>query len=202
MLSYPLRSGIDLTGLPGTSGSMTNSTIADCVVQDVDPGGNVLWQWDALNHLDPVHEPASPINPVTVNGQSVYDVFHCNSADAGPNGDVLVSLRHTNAIYDVRRSDGKVQWKLGGTSSDPDGAELITAPGDPDGGFVMQHDARFLPNGNVTLFDNQNALTGYPARARAVAEPPHAHRVDRLVVRHADRRRELLHGRRPRAARR
>ena len=43
MLSYPLRGGIDLTGLtptpPVTPAPGPNSNIADCVIQDIDPAG-------------------------------------------------------------------------------------------------------------------------------------------------------------------
>ncbi len=123
-----------------------------------------MWQWDAVDHVDPVTEPAIPISPQPVNGQNVYDVYHCNSADPGPNGDVLISMRHANALLDVRRSDGKVQWKLGGTPTNKDGAELMTIANDPDGGTLMQHDARFLPDGHVTVFDNRNLTDGHAAR--------------------------------------
>ena len=39
LMSYPLKRGVDLTGLSGSPPPGPNSTIADCVVQDVSPGG-------------------------------------------------------------------------------------------------------------------------------------------------------------------
>src|SRR6185437_10373036 len=53
LLSFPMKSGVDLTGLTGSPTPGPNSTIADCVVQDVDPQGNLLWQWAASDHFDP-----------------------------------------------------------------------------------------------------------------------------------------------------
>jgi hypothetical protein len=165
LLSYALKDGVDLTGLSGNPTPGPNSTIADCVVQEVDPGGNLVWQWTGSDHIDPVTETTmSPVPTSTVNGKTVYDVFHCNSIDADASGNVLVSARHTNAIYDIRRSDGTVVWKMGGKPSNKDGASIITVQNDPYGSFVQQHDARFLPNGDVSVFDNQNAQTGRAAR--------------------------------------
>jgi hypothetical protein len=80
VLSYPLRSGIDLTGLDTTPTPGPNSTIADCVVQDIDPAGNLAWQWTGSDHIDAKTESlAAP--SATHGGQNVYDPFHCNSID-------------------------------------------------------------------------------------------------------------------------
>jgi Arylsulfotransferase (ASST)/PQQ-like domain len=166
LLSYALKGGVDLTGLAGNPTPGPNSTIADCIVQEVDPQGNLVWEWRGSEHLDPRTETAqSPVDSATVNGTPVYDVFHCNSIDQHPNGNLLVSARHLNAIFEINRSDGKVLWKMGGTPTNKDGAEIITILDDPYGGIVQQHDARYLPNGNISLFDNQRPQNGHPARA-------------------------------------
>lgn len=152
LFSYRLKRGVDLTGLSGDPPPGPNSTIADCVVQDVAPGGQLVWEWRASDHVDIVAENQSP-GKTNVAGETVYDVFHCNSIDVTPSGDLLVSLRHLSAVMLVRRSDGKVLWKLGGNPVSGDGAPLIQVQNDP--GFHFQHDARMLPNGHVTLFDNE-----------------------------------------------
>lgn len=154
MLSYPLKRGVDLTGLPGAPSAGPNSTIADCVVQDVDRQGNLVWQWTASDHFDPITETTSPA-PTVVGAETVYDVFHCNSIDPNPNGNVLVSARHLNAVFEIRRSDGKVLWKMGGTPANHDGAAIIAFTNDPLNGIVQQHDARYLPNGHVSVYDNR-----------------------------------------------
>ena len=155
LLSYPFKSGVDLTGLPGNPAPGPNSTIADCVIQDVNPQGNLVWQWTASDHIDPVAENTFPA-PTTINGQTVYDVYHCNSIDADSSGHLLLSVRHTNAVFDIRRSDGKIVWKLGGKPTNKDGAQIITIQNYPQGSINAQHDARYLPNGHVSLFDDQS----------------------------------------------
>jgi hypothetical protein len=166
LLSYALTGGVDLTGLAGNPTPGEGSTIADCIVQEIDPQGSLVWQWIGSEHLDPKTETTqSPVDSVTIDGTPVYDVFHCNSIDVHPNGNVLVSARHLNAIFEIRRSDDKVAWKMGGTPTNRDGAAIVAIENDPYGGVVQQHDARYLPNGNITLFDNQAAFTGNAARA-------------------------------------
>ncbi len=167
LLAYRIKTGVNLTGLPAENGNPApgaNSTMADCEVQEVDPQGQLVWQWDASDHIDPLTETTFPDSHI-VNGQLVYDVYHCNSIDANATtGDLLVSARHTDAVFDIRRSDGKVVWKLGGTPTNKDGAQLIPITGYAQSTIRRQHDARFLPNGDISLFDNQFPLAG-PAQA-------------------------------------
>jgi hypothetical protein len=163
LLSYPLKRGVDLTGLQATPTPGPNSTIADCVVQDVDPQGGLVWQWTGSDHLDPVSE--TTVAPsLNLNGETVYDVFHCNSIDERATGDVLVSARHLNAVFEIRRSDGRVVWKMGGKPVNKDGADIIAIQNDPAGGIVLQHDARYMPGDHISLYDNRNAQGTVPAR--------------------------------------
>jgi hypothetical protein len=166
LLSYPFKSGVDLTGLVGYPDAGPGSTIADCAVQEVDPSGRLVWDWRASDHIDPVRETTSPGTATQLGDQTVYDVFHCNSIDPNPNGNLLLSVRHANAVFEIRRSDGRLLWKLGGTPVNKDDATIIRIQNDPDGGFVQQHDVRYLPNGHISLFDNQTSL---PARAMEYA---------------------------------
>jgi hypothetical protein len=161
LMSYPFVSGVDLTGLPGDPPPGEDSTIADCVIQEVTPDGQLVWEWAASEHSDVVAENMQP-TPINVNGTLIYDVFHCNSIDVAPSGDVLVSHRHLNALYLISRTTGNVVWKIGGKPSTPDGGTYLEITNDSLA-FFQQHDARLLPNGNLTVFDNQN-IGGPPAR--------------------------------------
>ena len=163
MLSYPLVSGVDLSAF----GLGTNQTIADCAIQELDPNGNLVWQWRAYsdNHVD-IHEsltqPAHTVGLITV-----YDPFHCNSVDVSPTGDVLVSARHMSSVLLINHSgtnagvakDGIV-WKLGGTPTNKDGAKVLQILNDPESTISGQHDARFQPNGDVSLYDDQTFTMG------------------------------------------
>ena len=70
-------------------------------------------------------------------------------------GRVLLSARDTSAIYLVdRRHAGTILWTLGGKASD-----FRLGPG---ARFWFQHDARMLPGGRVSLFDDE---AGPPQKA-------------------------------------
>lgn len=163
LLSFPTVTGVNLTGL-NSYGS--NSTIFDCVVQEVDPRGNLVWDWRASDHADPTKE--SRILQGAGTDASPADVYHCNSIDVNANGDVLISFRHMNAVFLVSKTTGNVVWKLGGTPYNKDGAQILTIQGDSEGAFYMQHDARFQPNGDISLFDDHSAASGSVGVARGV----------------------------------
>lgn len=159
MLSSPLRPNVDLTAL----GLGPSGTIVDCVAQEVNRNGHLVWQWRASDHIG-VGESTHPVL-AQVNGQVVYDVYHCNSIDTDQDtGNVLISSRHTDAVYLVNKSSGVVIWKLGGTSSSRDHAQILKIQDDPAGAFHAQHDARFQSDRGISLYDDQSWNTSSPAR--------------------------------------
>jgi hypothetical protein len=102
----------------------------------------VLFEWHSIDHVRLVesyyHLPRNP--------DGLYDYFHVNSIEVEPNGNLLVSARNTHTIYEISRRTGRILWRLGGKRSD------FTLG--RDARFAWQHDARRLPNGNLSLFDN------------------------------------------------
>jgi Arylsulfotransferase (ASST) len=157
LFTYPIETGVDLTGLE-TYG--TNQTMADCAIQEIDGQNNLVWSWLASDHIDPVKESIEP-EADTVNGATVIDVFHCNAIDVDSTGNLLLSARHTNAIFYIDRTSGTVTWKLGGAAYNKDSAQLLTTDtSDPEGSFSLQHDARFAAtSGHITMFDDHGAPT-------------------------------------------
>jgi len=147
LFTYSLVPHTNLTGL-STFGK--DETMVDCSIQRVDPAGKVTWTWSAADHIDPITETLDPLTTST----GEIDVFHCNSIDVDSIGNMLVSLRETNAVYYIDHLTGTIQWKLGGSPTNKDGAAWIQIVNDPQVGFSEQHDARFAPNGHVTLFDD------------------------------------------------
>ncbi len=156
VFSYPLVDGVDLTGL-GTYGP--DQTIADCEVQELAPDGALIWSWRGSDHIDPVRE-SPDADALAVGAQNVVDPFHCNSIDVDALGNLLVSTRNTDAVFCVDKATGKVTWKLGGTAYSKDGAQLLRVVDDPQGSFSGQHDARFQPDGKVSMFDDHTNLPG------------------------------------------
>ena len=76
----------------------------------------------------------------------VADYFHLNSVGVDTDGHLLVSARHTCAIYKLHRQTGAILWRLGGKRSD-----FTIVPGAE---FSFQHDVRRHADGTLTIFDN------------------------------------------------
>lgn len=95
----------------------------------------------------PAIQDAAHIKKQCENG---WDAFHCNAVDHFPNGDYLVSCRHTDTLYKISHEHKSIVWRLGGTNSD---FEFVG-----DGKFSRQHHARVWQSNDthtlVTLFDN------------------------------------------------
>lgn len=137
LMAYePVR--MDLSQLGGPR----DGQVLDNVVQEVDIAtGAVLFEWHGLGQVD----LAESYQTLEEAGDR-YDYLHLNSIDVDDDGDLLVSARHTCAVYSIDTETGGVEWRLGGRRSD-------FATGD-DARFLMQHDARRTDDGAITLFDN------------------------------------------------
>jgi len=151
LFGYESRT-VDLAplGLPGSG------AVVGHVIQRLRPDGTAEFTWNAFDHvaLDEFVNPPQAGAPVGAD----YD--HPNSLHIDANGDYLVSFRNLDALFLVDRDSGAVHWRLGGKRSD------FTFVDDPLRGFSGQHDARFLPDGRLLLFDNGTLHT--PPTSRAV----------------------------------
>lgn len=156
LMSYPLLDNIDLSGLSDFGAAQT---VVDCVLQEIDTSGAAVWQWRASEHVNPVIETTYPMQYVR-EGRDVVDVYHCNSIDTDAQGNVLLSARHLDAALLISKQDGRVLWKLGGSAASTEGAPVFGIEGGSDAAFFRQHDARFLPGGGVSLFDNRTEMPG------------------------------------------
>ena len=115
--------------------------VTEGLVQEIDlKSGEVLLDWRSLDHV-PVSEAAVPPQPGLP-----WDYIHLNSVSEDTDGDLLVSARHTHAIYKLDRETGKVIWTLGGKGNDFEMAEGTR--------FRYQHDAQRLEDGRLQIFDN------------------------------------------------
>ncbi|MET7380490.1 arylsulfotransferase family protein [Streptomyces sp. NPDC005526] len=126
-------------------GGRKNGSIENNEIQEVDLAtGRLLFSWNALEHLDPAdsEEPA----PNSSSPGEVWDPFHLNSVDEGPDGRLLISARNMWAIYDVARRSGRIRYQIAGKKSD------FTFG--PHADFSWQHDARYRPGNRISLFDN------------------------------------------------
>ena len=131
----PIRANLSSVGGP------SDGTMLDCLIQELDINtGTVLWEWHALGHV-PLR--ASELSP---QGGGTYDPFHLNSIQQLPGHRLLISLRHTSAVYEIGQRTGRIIWTLGGKDS-----SFRLGPGAAFGG---QHDAHLGGDDLLTVFDN------------------------------------------------
>jgi hypothetical protein len=154
------------------AGGSREGSLQDALVQEVDvKTGLVMFEWHALGHValgDSFTHYTSPGNP--------WDWFHLNSVSLGPQGDLLLSARNTWCVYDVSLANGGVLWRLGGKKS-----SFHMGSGT---GTAWQHDARFQPDGTITIFDDGAAPKEH-SQSRVIREQlDPAHRSVKLLDRY------------------
>jgi len=132
---YPRAVRADLSAIGGPR----KGRVLESIFQEVDVRtGRLLLEWRSLDHV-PVEESYRPL-------EEPYDYLHLNSIDVAPDGNLLVSGRHTWALYKLDRRTGEVIWRLGGRRTDFD----VPA----DARFTWQHDAEHAGPQILTVFDN------------------------------------------------
>ena len=133
------------------AGGPSSGVAVDCAVQEIDiHTGLVMWEWHSLDHVDISESYSKP--PTTPTGY--YDYFHVNSVQLLRSGNLLISARNTWALYELNAHTGAVIWRLGGKRS-----TFALGAGVQ---FAWQHDARMLPNGEISLFDDEGAPPIHP----------------------------------------
>lgn len=166
LLAYRARQHVDLTAVGGPA----DATVLDGEVQEVTPTGTLVWSWNSKDHIPPAETTSWGLagSLVATPDGPAYDLVHLNSV-AGDGSGVVISGRHVNAIYRIRRSDSGVDWKLGGTVR----AESLDFVDDPLGAssFGGQHDARVLPDSTLTLHDNATGRNRPPRSIRYRIDP-------------------------------
>lgn len=136
-------------------GGPRRATIVSAEAQEVDPAGKVVWRWSSRGHIG-LRETGRWWRSVLSNPRrrlhrEAYDPVHINSIEPRGRSEVIVSTRHTDAVYGIDRATGEINWKLGGS---PTGKSLQVV-GDPATKLLGgQHDARLDRYGRLTIFDN------------------------------------------------
>jgi hypothetical protein len=124
-----------------SAGGARDDVILDATVQEIDMRtGLVRWEWHSLDHVGVMESETSPPTG------SAWDWFHLNSIDPEPDGNILISARNTWTAYQIQSGTGRILWRLGGLDS-----SFAMGPGTRT---AWQHDARLLPDGEITMFDD------------------------------------------------
>jgi hypothetical protein len=152
----PTERTIDIKGTP--------TEYVGSTVVVLDKNFQVSWAWDAFDHLDVNRGPilgevlqpggAEQMNASTPVFPAV-DWLHINAVSWSPeDGNLVVSIRHQDwvAKIDYRNGagDGHVIWRLG------QGGDFTVNSTDPDPWFSHPHDAHYIDDHTLILFDNGN----------------------------------------------
>lgn len=138
IVSY-VSTPMDLSALGGaTDGSVLNG-----IFEEIDVAtGQVLHHWESLDHVGLDESYAD----VPTGADEPYDYFHINSVKPTPDGEFLVSARHTWGIDKINPAGGGIRWRFGGKKTDFAIAH--------DARFAWQHDAQFEDATTLRMFDN------------------------------------------------
>ena len=153
-LAYTERS-VNINGTP------TNYVGEMVLVLDQD--FQVKWAWDAFDHLDVNRGPVlgeivaagSPEPTAFVPALPAVDWLHVNAVALSPtDGNLILSVRHQDSVikidYRNGAGDGHVVWRLG------QGGDFALRGAGPDAWFSHQHNAHYIDDHTLVLFDNGN----------------------------------------------
>ncbi len=188
--------GRDLAALP--DGELWSDRIIE--VRPVGSDGyEIVWQWDAWDHLIQNTGPARPnfgnpsehpgrININFFNGGGAADWLHCNGVDYNPELDqVLISCHNFNEIWIVDHSTCDYDDPESGIAAAAgEAGDLIYRWGNPaawdmgtpiDQQLFGQHDAQWVLDerpgaGNITIYNNGTSGPRRPYSTVDEIEPP------------------------------
>jgi hypothetical protein len=138
-------------GVPGTE---RKGVMWTDVLHEVNPKGEVVWEWLAYQHFDPEIDVICPLCPRDRWGQA-------NACHVMPDGNILVSYAFMSMIEIVDKKSGGIIWRWGM------GHEL---------GF--QHNPTVLDNGNILVFDNGRHRQLAPDYSRVIEINPKTNEIE------------------------
>lgn len=115
----------------GVSASERKGTMWFASFHEIDPRGNIVWEWNGYDHWDPEIDKMCPLDP-----RGEWD--HCNSVKVLPDGNLLTSCFSLNNVYIIDKESGDIVWRWGFK----------------EGELAHPHDPNMLENGNILVFDN------------------------------------------------
>ena len=137
-------------------GGPARAAIVSAEVQELDRRGRVLWRWNSRGHISLAETGRWWRNVLSnprrrLQGRQAFDPVHINAIEPRGSGEVVISTRHTDAVYGIQRSTGEIAWKIGGSKT----ADSLQILGDPARKLLGgQHDVRIAEDGSLSIYDN------------------------------------------------
>jgi hypothetical protein len=158
---YFNRSGIDLVPF----GGIPNAIVTELVIQEIDWGGNVVFEWRSWDPGNFSYGDAADF--ISLSSTNPIDYIHTNAVELDTDGNILISSRHLNEITKINRSTGAIIWRLGGKQNQFNFTTVLPLP-ENGLNFFCQHDVRRLVDNRISLFDNHNINGGLPVYSRGL----------------------------------
>ncbi len=128
-----------------------NNTMWGDIIREVDPKGNIVWEWYAKDHLDYDIDIIGPNYPR-------HEWSHLNALWICEDGDIMTSSRFIDMAFKISRKTGEIVWRFGNAAyldKETNTVELRKSPKT----FGGQHDVHMIPSGlpgagNMLCYDN------------------------------------------------
>lgn len=139
---------IDKTSVGGSDSSIV---VGDNIIV-MDSIGNIVWEWSAFDHFDPLQSIDFNDYWNSLFGNGAIDWMHANAITQTHDDHYLLSFAWTNQVVKINAQTGDVIWVLG------DNGSFIM---DSTDRFIFQHHISETPAGTYLLFDNGSLQREY-----------------------------------------
>lgn len=102
---------------------------------ELNPKGEIVWNWHSFKHLDPAQDVIGQLLP-RLSWTHTNGIYFMEKNPIDGEEGYLISMRSISKVMIVRKRDGEIIWRS------------------KEGLLDTQHDPTLLPNGNILVFDN------------------------------------------------
>lgn len=145
---------------------------------EVNKQNETVWEWHAWDHLG-TGKNQLDINyhlPLCLQTYGSADWTHCNAIDFDEkNNIVLLNSRNFSEFYFIDYKTGEIRYRWGNKTTHTN-AKKPSFGDDGDQTLFGPHNAHFLPNGNILIFDN-GWLRPQGNRSRIVEMNPQTNKI-------------------------
>lgn len=129
------------------AGGNPEATVHGLILQERDENQEIIFQWRSWDYYS-ITDAADAVDLT----QASIDYVHGNSISIDHDNNLVISLRNCNQVIKIDRRTGDFIYRMGGKHNQ---FTFINENYE----FDWQHDARILPNGNLTIYDNGGKRT-------------------------------------------